>query len=258
LPHRLVLAFYSCNISASDEHIAAFILGTIVRPLFRKCCTLTSIYSQLLIAMFANDIALLNAFQRGDTHATKIIFDDYFPPLCLFSERITADHAQSQDIVAESFEKAITRSNDFSSVIKLKHFLYQVVYNSSINYISARKRHHAAQDQLRFLSTNEHDEMEIMQREILRAELLNEIYRQMDNLPDKCGRIFKMIFIDQLSTTEIATQLAINMQTVRTQKARAISLIKNALLRKHPQATAILGSYIVSIPIFQSIFNTPG
>lgn len=84
-----------------------------------------------------------------------------------------------------------------------------------------------------------------MQNEIMRAELLHEIYMAMEKLPEKCGQIFKMIFVDELSTFEIAGKLQINIQTVRTQKARAIALIKNNLTNKDLRYPLI--SYIALI-----------
>jgi DNA-directed RNA polymerase specialized sigma24 family protein len=39
--------------------------------------------------------------------------------------------------------------------------------------------------------------------------------------------------VEQLSSEEIGARLSINPQTVRTQKARAISLIRTALLKKN-------------------------
>lgn len=184
---------------------------------------------------YTNDTALLSAFRRSEIQAGKIIFDTYFHPLCLFSERITGNILQSEDIVAEVFEKLMLAPRDFSAIPRLKSFLYQSVHNASINYVIARKRHSAAYDQVHYLTENERYDQETVQNEIMRAELIHEIYMAMEKLPDKCGRIFRMIFVEGLSTLEIAEELQINVQTVRTQKARAIELIRNALVKKDLQ-----------------------
>ncbi len=76
--------------------------------------------------------------------------------------------------------------------------------------------------------------------EVLRAELLYEIYQEMENLPEKCGQIFKMLFIEDKSTEEVAQHFGINVQTVRSQKARAIQLLKAALTQKNKTAALIL------------------
>ena len=171
--------------------------------------------------------------------AGKFIFDRYFHPLCLFAERITGDMLQSEDIVAEAFEKLMMKNGDFSSIPRLKSFLYKAVHNASINHVIAQKRHTVAYDQIRHLTKSNVEYDDAIQIEIMRAELLHEIYIAMGKLPDKCGQIFKMIFVEELSNYEIAGRLRINVQTVRTQKARAIGLIKNALAGKNLQFSLI-------------------
>jgi RNA polymerase sigma factor (sigma-70 family) len=188
---------------------------------------------------FPNDIALLSAFHHGEAVAEKIIFDNYFHPLC-----ITGDILQSEDIVAEAFEKLMSRRANFSCMPKLKSFLYQTVHNAAINYVIAKKRHKMAYDQIRHLTKNDQEDCETVQNEILRVELIHEIYTAMGELPDKCGQIFKMIFVEELSNYEIAGRLQINVQTVRTQKARAIGLIRNALLHKD-QRLALISSLVL-------------
>jgi len=62
--------------------------------------------------------------------------------------------------------------------------------------------------------------------------VLQEIYREIEELPGKCGQIFKMIFLENLPTDQIAERMGINVQTFRTQKARAISMIRTSLLKR--------------------------
>jgi len=87
-------------------------------------------------------------------------------------------------------------------------------------------------EKIRYLDQYELASEEVLETEILRAEVVQEIYREIEELPGKCGQIFKMIFLENLPTDQIAERMGINVQTVRTQKARAISLIRTALLKK--------------------------
>ena len=186
-----------------------------------------------------DDSHLLLAFQNGDPSAERAIFDRFFEPLTLFSERITHDLAASEDIAVEALEKAIDRRTQFAVLPKLKGFLYQVVHNASINQLTADSRHRVIHEKIRYEQQYDVESEEVLETEVLRAEILQEIYMEMDNLPGKCGQIFKMIFVDELSTDEIAGRMGINVQTVRTQKARAISLIRTALLKKNRLTTLL-------------------
>lgn len=196
---------------------------------------------------FRDDITLLAAFQNGDSAGEKAVFERYFQPLCLFSERITSDLPLSEDIVADSFIKLIDRRMDFPSIPQLKSFLYTTVQNASINHAVSRRRHQVIHENIRYLATQDSTAEDQLEAEILRAELIREIYQEIENLPDKCGQIFKMIFLEQLSTEDIASRLSINVQTVRSQKARALQLIRTSLLKKNRFTTLLLLTALASL-----------
>jgi RNA polymerase sigma factor (sigma-70 family) len=189
-----------------------------------------------------DDDTLLEAFQRGEPWADKAVFDRFFEPLTLYAQRVTGDVATAEDIAVDALVKAIDRRGHFSILPKLKSFLYQVVHNASINQVTSDQRHRVIHEKIRYQQQQEWETAEVVETEILRAEVLQEIYAEIENLPGRCGQIFKMIFVEGLSTDQIAAHMGINVQTVRTQKARAISLIRTALLKKN-RLTALLFFY---------------
>src|SRR6186713_964717 len=196
-----------------------------------------------MTSIYIDDTTLLAGFLHGETPAEKQVFQKYFKPLCLYSESITGQLDVSEDIVAESFEKAWSRRQDFQTIENLKAFLYRVVRNASLNYMESERSHRKHHEQIRYLSRVDSGPEEDL--EILRVELLQGIYQEIENLPERCGQIFKLLFIHNLSTDQIATRLSINVQTVRTQKARAIQLIKIELLRKSRIPAALLFSFLL-------------
>jgi RNA polymerase sigma-70 factor (family 1) len=193
-----------------------------------------------MIRTYTDHTLLWTAFQQGESQAEKQVFQQFFKPLCIYSERITGQLEPAEDIVAESFIKAWDRRQDFEALDNLKAFLYRVVRNASINFAVATRQHRQAHVQIAYVEGQQKEDEPALQREILRVELLQEIYEEMENLPGRCGQIFKQIFIHGRSTEEIAAELSINPQTVRTQKARAIQLIKTQLLKKNRISSLLL------------------
>ena len=55
---------------------------------------------------------------------------------------------------------------------------------------------------------------------------------KVENLPPIRRKIFKMIYLEDLSIFEIATKLNITVDTVRVQKARALHGLRTAILKK--------------------------
>jgi RNA polymerase sigma factor (sigma-70 family) len=181
---------------------------------------------------YANDTALFKAFRDGEPGAEKTVFSRYFKSLCLYAEGITGDTIGTEDIVIESFQKTWERRADLPTLSDFRRFYYHIVRNACISRSIARRRHAGAHAQIQYLHAQDVEDTEMDEREILRAELLQEIYQEIEGLPDRCRTIFKLLFLHRQTTDQIATQLGLNVQTVRTQKARAIELIRTRLLRK--------------------------
>lgn len=72
---------------------------------------------------------------------------------------------------------------------------------------------------------------------MIRSEVLGEIYRALSTLPPQCQRISKMSFLDGMKNLEIAQELNISVNTVKTQKQRALQLLR---LKINPELFLLL------------------
>jgi RNA polymerase sigma-70 factor (family 1) len=183
------------------------------------------------LAVFQGDIELFEAFHSGSPEAADAVFVRYFKPLCFFAERLTWNREEAEDIVAEAFIKLLERRESFQNLLNIKSFLYLAVRNAAVNHLKSVQRHQAAEGQLHYLFRDETQQENVLAQEMIRVEVLAEILREIEDLPKKCREIFKLIFIEGLSTDEIARQMRISPQTVRTQKARALQLLKMRFLK---------------------------
>ncbi|WP_285008376.1 sigma-70 family RNA polymerase sigma factor [Pedobacter faecalis] len=68
--------------------------------------------------------------------------------------------------------------------------------------------------------------------DVIQSEVLDLVNQEIEELPEKMRVVFKMLYVDDKSTAEIAEELGLSVQTVRNQKTKAIELIRNALARK--------------------------
>jgi RNA polymerase sigma factor (sigma-70 family) len=75
---------------------------------------------------------------------------------------------------------------------------------------------------------DEIEEPKILQA-IIRSEVLNEINLAIQKLPSSCQQIFRMGYLEGLTNPEIAETLSISINTVKTQKQRALKSIKTSL-----------------------------
>lgn len=179
-----------------------------------------------------NDEGLFIAFQAGETAARNAVFTRYVKPLSFYVSRLTGSREAAEDIVADSFVKMLERSAHFNDLENIKAFLFHTARNAAMNFNRDSRRHAAAHAQLSYLTKDDTISETGWEDELIRAEVVAEIYLEVENLPDKCREIFKLLFFQGLSTEQVAAQMGIVPQTVRSQKARAIQLLRVQLLKK--------------------------
>ncbi|MFT3824398.1 MAG: RNA polymerase sigma-70 factor [Chitinophagaceae bacterium] len=168
--------------------------------------------------------------KAGSTKAFDYFFRLFYGPLCLFAERILKERGAAQDIVEETFVKLWHKHTDFETALNIKAFLYITTRNACLNQLKLMQREKLTKKQLAYLSD---DNQDFVLNEITRAEVLREIYQEIEKLPTQCRKIFKMSYLDGLKNHEIAEQMHISINTVKNQKVRALQLLKLRLFDKN-------------------------
>jgi RNA polymerase sigma factor (sigma-70 family) len=64
---------------------------------------------------------------------------------------------------------------------------------------------------------------------IIRSEVLAEIHKAITLLPGSCQQIFRMSYLDDMKNNQIADVLGISVNTVKTQKQRALKVLRGHL-----------------------------
>lgn len=184
-----------------------------------------------------HDENLMRSFRRGEEKAFTIIFDRHYKSLCYFANPITQDVQQAEDIVSECFFKLWTKRSDFQTIQNIKAFLYISCRNACVNHLRNLKRRSVAQEL--YLSQLELAEETILYQ-IIESEVLQALSEEIEALPAKCKEVFKMIYMENKKTDEIAVLLDVSVKTVRGHKARAIELLRSQLLKKGVSTTVLL------------------
>jgi RNA polymerase sigma-70 factor (family 1) len=164
-------------------------------------------------------------FRQGDRHAYQQVYTHFHDAIYYFSVKLLGDSEAAKDMVEETFVKLWKRHTTFETPENIKAFLFITVRNACFDHIKKNKRKEKFKQNLS-LQQPETDNSEEL---LIQTELLNLIYRESNNLPEKCKEIFKLSFVEGMETEEIADHLAISPHTVRTQKRRAIVFLRTNL-----------------------------
>ncbi|OQP38718.1 hypothetical protein A4H97_18540 [Niastella yeongjuensis] len=187
------------------------------------------------------EIDIIDTLKKGGPDALQSLLKQFYSPLCLFAERLLNDRAASEDIVGETFIKLWNKRGDFETTQNIKAFMYITVRNACLNYLKQAKRDSLNQKQLAYL-TGEREEYIL--NEMIRAEVLKEIMSEINNLPEQCGKVLKLAYLEGLQNKDVAKVLNISVHTVKNQKARAIQLLKTRLRDRDILALLILCSFL--------------
>lgn len=168
---------------------------------------------------------LIADFIKGDPKAFKEIYDVYFNRMFVFAVKLIEAKDESEDIVLDSFTKLFQMHQRFESLPNIVAFLYVTVRNTCLNHL----RHTQLMESKKKEWAKTHLEtdtwLEINQVE---GEMLKAIYKAVEELPKGSRSVIKL-YLEGLSTLEIADRLDISVPTVRSQKRHAIQLLKAAL-----------------------------
>lgn len=170
-----------------------------------------------------NEHQLLRGLTSGDTLHYSFIFKEYYSALCHYAVTIIGEPAHAEDIVQDVFEKLWHKQSQFENLRHLKDFLYKSTRNAALNFLKGDQ--HSKERQAVFL----HDQEDATTEEdldLIRTEVFRLIYREISNLPEQCGKIVRMSYIDGLKNEQIAEILSISIQTVKNQKTRGMKLLR--------------------------------
>ncbi len=171
--------------------------------------------------MDKNIIRLIN---RGKKSAFRDLFDYYFSALAAFGYKYVSDSVIVEDMVQEVFIACWEKRADFSHINALKSFLYTSVRNKCLNHL----KHQAVQKKHENALVYELESDHRFANHVIEEETFNLLHAEIRDLPRSAQEIM-MLALNGLKNQEIADELDISLNTVKTQKKIAYSKLKGRL-----------------------------
>lgn len=167
--------------------------------------------------------------KREDTWVDFIntIFDVYYLRLCEFSFRIVGCQEAARDIAQDAFVVLLEqRGRVGRDPTTIKSYLFKTVKHMALN----RMRHERIAARINHSRiTNEAEEAKILS-DMLHAEVLAELHSALNTLPKGCAQVCKMAYLENKKNQEIADSLGLSINTIKTQRRRAITLLREKLI----------------------------
>lgn len=167
----------------------------------------------------------IQGINNKDSHAWRELYRLYYGALCNYSSSITNEASVAEDIVQECLITIWKSGLHFQDIKILSSYLYRSVYNNTLKYIRDKKVEDKRKGE--WLS-GQSDVDDDFFYQAVEEDVIRKLRAAIALLPDQ-RRTILQLSIDGLSVQEIALQLDISANTVKTQKKRAYSFLKEKL-----------------------------
>ena len=171
----------------------------------------------------------IEQINKLDATAFRMLYKTYYKALVCYAIQITGESGAAEDIVQELFSTLWEKQLSFKSLVSLKAYLYNSVRNASIDYLKDVEF-----DYLQKIIES-HQEYRVGDEEeddFFTEEIFRQLFMTIDSLPERCKQVF-LLHMEGKKNEEIAAALYVSLETVKTQKKRAMSLLRKKLSPYH-------------------------
>jgi RNA polymerase sigma-70 factor (ECF subfamily) len=167
---------------------------------------------------------IIRHIKKGDRKAFRAVFDEYFNALAAFGYKYIPDQFVVEDMVQEAFISFWEKREDFNHINAVKSFLYTSVRNKCLNHLKHQTVVQKHEKALVYELESDH----AFSSHVIEEETFNQLFTEIRNLPPSAQEIM-LLALNGLKNQEIADELKVSVNTVKTQKKIAYSKLKENL-----------------------------
>ncbi len=171
----------------------------------------------------------LVAFTRGDAKAFEAVYRLLYTEVLHFVNKLVEDTQEAEDITSETFITLYKDCEKINSYDHIKGFLRTTARYRCLDFIRRRNNRRSQQKSWQLELSGQLTNDQTLEHLLIKEEVIARLYKEIEQLPEECRKIFKMLFYEGIEPKEIASLLNISVSTVRSQKSRALKLLRLAL-----------------------------
>jgi RNA polymerase sigma-70 factor (family 1) len=175
--------------------------------------------------MISNDLKILNNLKLGSPDAFKELFDLYYLPLSTYALKYCDSFSLAEDIVQDLFVKIWDEKLYMNFENQIGPYLFKSIKNNALQASKQINKYH-------FVKIEEHVNNMIFDENLdikYIEEEKKKLFAEIESLPTKCQEVFKAIVLDNLKYKEVALQLGISVNTVKTHYSRALKQLRHVI-----------------------------
>ena len=171
-------------------------------------------------------------FKKGDEKAFAYFFNLYYNQIVGFCTEFIHDRDKAKSIAQEAFLKLWINKEKVQKINGIKAFLYTSAKSDCLNLFRHKKvvkkyLDHSLQKREESLNMEVLNSMHF--DTVMLTEMEELIQASIDELPNKCRKVFIMRRIDCKKNKEISEELNITVKAVEANMTRALKYLKRRL-----------------------------
>lgn len=160
---------------------------------------------------------------QGEEAGLKALFDLYYKPLCVFAMNFIDSYEEAEDLVQDIFINFWIRREKMIFQGSLRAYLFSAVQHNCVKLEKIKRRHHF--DEIE----NYEDILETQYTPDEIEEQKERLYREIENLPEQCRKVFEAVILQDMKYKEAAEALGLSVNTIKTHLSRALKQLRNML-----------------------------
>lgn len=165
---------------------------------------------------------VLTGINNKDRQVFKAFFEGNFSSIVMFADKYLNDMEAAADVAQECFIRLWRGDMTFETEDKVRGFLYTMARNLALNKL----KHDSIVSQ--YVERGMLESEEYLRDNVIEEEVYSMIYKAIDELAPQSKKVI-LLSLQELSNGEIAEQLGISINSVRTLKQNAYKKLKGLL-----------------------------
>ncbi|MCI1648217.1 MAG: RNA polymerase sigma-70 factor [Bacteroides sp.] len=175
------------------------------------------------------------------------LFDEYWAILVSYVQRYIQREDIAEDIVQDLYVSLWEKQRSFTSIDAFRSFIYTSVRNSVLDYLK-----HQSVEQRYMKEAIREEFTHSIDEDFQKEEIYRLLFKQIDKLPKRCREIF-LLSLEGNNNESIAKALSLSIETVKTQKKRAMKFLRDNLKDKYVGKNSIFLFFLLFMYLDLSI-----
>lgn len=186
----------------------------------------TNIPDTVKTLLLPNETDLLALVANGDEKAFATLFHHYRPKIYSYAFHLFRNIGLADELVQEVFLKVWLNRNKLPHILKFESWIFIITRNQVFDTLKQMAREAAARKQMAHFLDPEAD---LVEDHVLTKENEARLQNALNHLSPQQKLIFTLSRQEGMKHEEIATQLNISRNTVKTHLVHALKTLKDIL-----------------------------